>query len=100
MINSISSIGIKPIPSVPGSSDIAKTDGKLDFGKILSESIDKVNQMQSDATQVSNDFIAGKIDDLHTVMIEGQKADLALQFTLQVRNKILDAYSEIMRMQL
>ena len=56
--------------------------------------------MQNDSAKMGELFAAGKIDDLHTLMIETEKADLALQFTLQVRNKLLDAYNEIMRMQI
>ena len=44
-----------------------------------------------------NQFAAGKTD---KVLIAVEKADIALQFTLQVRNKIIDAYNEIMRMQI
>lgn len=43
---------------------------------------------------------AGPMDNLDSIMIDMEKADIALQFTLQVRNKILDAYQEIMRMQI
>ena len=43
---------------------------------------------------------AGQIDSLDKIMIDMEKADIALQFTLQVRSKILDAYQEIMRMQI
>ena len=42
----------------------------------------------------------GEIDDLHTVMINAAKADIALQTMVQLRNKILDAYTEIMRINL
>lgn len=49
----------------------------------------------------NNDLLAtGKADSLDRVMVDMEKADIALQFTMQVRNKILDAYQEIMRMQI
>ncbi|MFY9176229.1 MAG: flagellar hook-basal body complex protein FliE [Caldicoprobacterales bacterium] len=51
--------------------------------------------------QINNNLLAsGQIDSLENVMIDMEKADIALQFTLQIRNKILDAYQEIMRMQI
>ena len=48
----------------------------------------------------TTDFISGVSDDIHSVIIAGSKADLALQMTLQVRNKVMDAYKEIMNMQI
>ena len=48
----------------------------------------------------TEDFISGVSDDIHSVIISGSKADLALQMTLQVRNKVMDAYKEIMNMQI
>ncbi|MGE5329239.1 MAG: flagellar hook-basal body complex protein FliE [Deltaproteobacteria bacterium] len=91
---------IKTIPSVPGSGNREAASGSLNFGEMLNSAINNVNQAQKASDQMSSLLAAGKIDDLHTVMIEGAKAELALQFTLQVRNKILDAYNEIMRMQM
>ena len=50
---------------------------------------------------ITNTYMAaGQIDSLDKIMIDMEKADIALQFTLQVRSKILDAYQEIMRMQI
>lgn len=100
MINAVSNIlpGISAIPSVPGSGNNEQDSSKVNFGQMLNKALDNVNQLQQNADNSTKLFMAGKIDDLHTMMIEGQKADLALQFTLQVRNKILDAYNEIMRM--
>ena len=69
------------------------------FGDILSQAMNQVNNLQNQATDTSNSFAAGQVEDIHQVMIATEKADLALQFTIQIRNKILDAYHEIMRMQ-
>jgi flagellar hook-basal body complex protein FliE len=49
---------------------------------------------------LTEDFAAGRTDNIHQVMIAAEKSDIALQFTMQIRNKILDAYNEIMRMQI
>ncbi len=100
MVKPISNIvpGIKPLPPVPGSDRSPTANGGINFGEVLNSMINSTNQMQQNSSQIGKLFAAGKIDDLHTVMIEGQKADLALQFMLQVRNKVLDAYNEIMRM--
>lgn len=102
MVKPIANIlpGINPIPSVPGAGGSSGSSGGTNFGEVLNQAIDSVSQMQNNASEIGNLFAAGKIDDLHTMMIESEKADLALQFTLQVRNKIMDAYTEIMRMPL
>lgn len=70
----------------------------LSFSEMLKDSIQKVNQLQLESQNLNNQLVAGNIDNVHQVVIASQKAELALQFTLQVRNKILDAYNEIMRM--
>lgn len=101
MVDGISGVGgIRPIPVVPGADKSSEEQGKVDFGKVLNQALNSVNDMQHNASNMTKLFAAGKIDDLHTMMIEGERAELALQFTLQVRNKILDAYTEIMRMQI
>ena len=72
----------------------------VSFKDFLNEAISKVNKLQIDAQTLSDDFAAGRTDNIHEVMIAAAKADIALQFTLQIRNKIVDAYNEIMRMQI
>ncbi len=70
------------------------------FACYLNNAISKTNEIIIQADNISNQFAAGKTDDIHKVLIAVEKADIALQFTLQVRNKIIDAYNEIMRMQI
>ena len=102
MANGISNItsGIRPIPLVPGGGKSSEGDAKISFGELLNQALDSVNQAQNDTSKMGELYAAGEVDDLHTLMIESEKSGLALQFTLQVRNKILDAYNEIMRMQI
>lgn len=90
--------GVQPILGNIGTNDTS-TDNKVSFADFLKDAVNQVNDMQISA-QKSNDLLAaGQVDNLHQVMIESEKADIALQYTIQVRNKIMDAYSEIMRMQ-
>ncbi|GAE88957.1 flagellar hook-basal body complex protein FliE [Acetivibrio straminisolvens] len=70
------------------------------FGDYLKNAIKQVDELEKQSKAITEDFVAGKTDNIHEVMIAAQKADIALQFTLQIRNKILDAYNEIMRMQI
>ena len=73
---------------------------KMDFANILKSSLDGVNGMQQKASQLSNAYTLG--DDsvnLSDVMISAQKANIALQTTVQVRNKLVAADTDIMNMQ-
>lgn len=70
----------------------------VSFSDFLNGAIQQVSDLQNQSDQLNEDFALGKTDNIHQVMIAAEKADMALQFTVQIRNKILDAYSEIMRM--
>jgi flagellar hook-basal body complex protein FliE len=72
----------------------------ISFADMLNKAISNVNDLQITSDNITNDLAAGRTDNIHEVMIAGEKADLALQFTMQIRNKVLDAYNEIMRMQI
>ena len=73
--------------------------GEENFGKMLADALNGVNGLQKDAEKASLDLAAGKIQDISQVTIATEKAAVALQLTMQVRNKVVDAYQEIMRMQ-
>jgi len=70
------------------------------FADVLKKAVSEVQSLESTNQQNNLLLATGRTDNLHDVMIDLEKADIALQFTLQVRNKIMDAYHEIMRMQL
>lgn len=74
-------------------------DGVADFIAYLGEAMTQLNQMQQTSQKLDEDLALGKTDNIHQVMVQAEKAGVALQFALQVRNKALDAYNEIMRMQ-
>jgi len=69
------------------------------FGQTIKEALSGVNKLQTNADDVAARFAQGDAVEIHQAMIEMQKASTALQFTIQVRNKIIEAYQEIMRMQ-
>ncbi|NLL69658.1 MAG: flagellar hook-basal body complex protein FliE [Epulopiscium sp.] len=60
----------------------------------------KTNQLQKEAENMALEFAAGRLDNFHSLSIAQSKASIALEYTVQVRNQILDAYREIMRLQL
>jgi flagellar hook-basal body complex protein FliE len=75
------------------------TDGSGDFAAMLKQSIDSVNQSQKTAGALASDFEMGKSDvSLAEVMIASQKASVSFQAMLQVRNKLVDAYKDVMSM--
>ena len=92
---------IKPTAVVRqvGTAAKAANDGGTDFGKLLSAALDNVNQLQTNAAKASIDLAAGTIQDISQVTIASEKAAIALQLTMQVRNKVVEAYQEMMRMQ-
>ena len=69
------------------------------FGESIKNAISEVNNLQTEADTVASKLAAGDAIEIHQAMIAMQKASTALQFTIQVRNKIIEAYQEIMRMQ-
>ncbi|MDQ0270233.1 flagellar hook-basal body complex protein FliE [Cytobacillus purgationiresistens] len=69
------------------------------FAEMLKHSIDTVNDGQIQSDQMTEKLARGEKVDLHDVMIASQKASVSMQLTLEVRNKAVEAYQEIMRMQ-
>ena len=76
-----------------------QTDNSGDFAAMLKQSIDAVNQNQNTSNTLTRDFEIGKSDvSLAEVMIASQKASVSFQAMLQVRNKLVDAYTQVMSM--
>ena len=71
-----------------------------EFRDLLSGSIAAVNQQQNDVQTAVNQFLNGDSIEVHSVALAGQRADLSMDLFLQVRNKVLSAYQEIMKMQM
>jgi flagellar hook-basal body complex protein FliE len=68
------------------------------FGDVLKESISKVDSLQKEADRAIQEMAAGS-GDIHNAMIAMEKASISFQMMMQVRNKIVSAYEEVMRMQ-
>ena len=68
------------------------------FAQKLKSALDTVNTLQKDAGKRSEDFAAGRSNDLVGTMLAMQKSDIAFQATLQVRNRLVSAYQDIMNM--
>jgi flagellar hook-basal body complex protein FliE len=74
--------------------------GGVDFAQVLKNTIDQVNQTQQQAEDMAANFAAGDGNaNLHEVMISLQKASLSFQEMVQVRNRLVSAYNDVMNMQ-
>lgn len=76
------------------------TKSKESFGDLLNNALNHVNQMQIDSTEYKKMLAIGEVDNLHDVSIVAEKANISMQITLSLRNKIVEAYKEIMRIQI
>lgn len=96
----VRSVGMNRLPLMPaGVGKTGEADGGKSFGQFFKEAMDGVNDLQVKAEQASVDLATGKIDDISQVVIAAEKATVALQLAIQVRNKVLESYQEMMRMQ-
>lgn len=75
-------------------------DGSVTFSDVLKNVLSEVNQIQNEHIKSQKDLSIGEIDNFHDPMIAAEKADIALQFTTKIHGKIIDAYKEIMRLQI
>ncbi|MFS1513204.1 flagellar hook-basal body complex protein FliE [Chengkuizengella sp. SCS-71B] len=86
--------GLKNQQSV-GGTDLAKQ-----FSSFLNNAIHDMNLEEQTVSQLNSQFIQGGNVDPHELLIASQKASLSLELTIEVRNKVVEAYQEIMRMQI
>ena len=94
----MSDLKIGPIQQA-AAADMGKGRKKSDlqFGEIIKGAVDRVNHLESTANQSAVDLLQGKTV-IHETMIALQKVDISTRLFLSIRNKVLDAYREIMQM--
>lgn len=71
-----------------------------DFSKILNDLVSDANNTDFQDKASNINLMLGEAENTHDTMIAAEKADLSLRLTIQIRNKIIDAYTEVMRMQI
>ncbi len=98
MNNSIPGLRILPA-DIDYSSVVMPKSGAGSFSEVLDEAVFHVDQLQAEANQKVEALLSGNTGDVHDAMIAVQKADLSFQLMMQVRNKVVQAYQEIERMQ-
>jgi flagellar hook-basal body complex protein FliE len=90
-------------PQAPSGVEAVGANGlpqKNDFANVLKSSLNAVNRVQQESAKLSQDFSLGEPNtNLHDVMIAMQKSTIAFQQAVQVRNRLVQAYHEIMNMQ-
>lgn len=94
---SLDHLNLQNMQGTPQTRAVPKGDS---FGEVLRDVVNNTNDLQVKADQSINNYVAGNHDNLHEVMITAEEAKLSLQLLVQVRNKIIEAYQEIARMQI
>lgn len=96
---------IVPITKIDTIADFNKTTntinaaaGSVSFQQVFEQAINSVKQTEADADNEYMKLATGQTDDLHNLSIASQKASLSVQMLVQIRDKAMDAYNEIMRM--
>jgi flagellar hook-basal body complex protein FliE len=69
------------------------------FSEMLTDALKKTNELQLESDRMNMALAAGRVEDISQVVVASQKAEIAIQLTLQLRNRAVSAYQEIMRMQ-
>ncbi len=102
----MSSTGINPVSIISALDKAAGSPAKpaaetatSDFGDLLGQAINRLAETENRADTLINKLAAGEDVEIHQVMLAMQEADITFQVALQTRNKLIDAYQEIMRMQ-
>ncbi|HZS44092.1 MAG TPA: flagellar hook-basal body complex protein FliE [Blastocatellia bacterium] len=72
--------------------------GDNTFGELLTNAISETNKLQQQSAEQVEKLMTGQVQDVHTALIAVQKADLSFQMMMQVKNKLMDAYNEVMKM--
>ena len=79
--------------------DKAEKQNGAGFKETVSNFVNEVNDLQVKAGESVENFATGKVENVHEVMIAMSKAEVSFKFMMETRNKLIDAYKEIMRMQ-
>lgn len=86
--------------SQSGTGSNSGTQGGLSFSDMVNQKMEEANSLQKQADQMTNSYLAGGPVDIQQMLIAMEKADLALRETTEIRNKVIDAYQEIEKMQI
>ena len=99
MAGPILPISAPSLAAIPAASGSATASGGA-FQQVLSSAIDTVEKFGQNASASVEQFLSGEGEDVHTTVLAVERANLAFEFFLQARGKVVGAYQEIMRMQI
>ena len=99
MSSPISPIRGVPLPDLRAPHTGGPASGAGDFQSLLANAIGGVERLHGDAAKTAERFLAGDGEEVHTVALATQRAELAFETFLQVRNKVVSAYQAVMQMQ-
>ncbi|PKR78616.1 flagellar hook-basal body complex protein FliE [Halalkalibacillus sediminis] len=81
-------------------SKVTPSEAHQNFANQLKSAIDNVNRTQNESTLKTEELVRGEAKDLHDVMITAQKASITVQTATEMQNKAIEAYRQVMRMQI
>lgn len=91
---------MREVDLTPRNDGVTPGEGEKSFSDLLSQAINGVDETMKESDQNIQNFVAGKTDNVHDVMISMQRAQTSFQMMVEVRNKAVEAYNEISRMQI
>ncbi|MGO9239689.1 MAG: flagellar hook-basal body complex protein FliE [Bryobacteraceae bacterium] len=97
-VNAISPVSA-PILAPASVDGISTSPAGGGFGQVLADALNNVEAAQKTAHASADSFMRGETEEIHKVALDQQRAAIAFDFFLQVRNKVVSAYQEIMKMQ-
>ncbi|MFG0333187.1 MAG: flagellar hook-basal body complex protein FliE [Maioricimonas sp. JB049] len=98
---SIPSVGLATAAGAPVAPSVgaASSRSEVPFSRLVSEMIQDTNAQHLQAQQSVQDLVTGKTDNIHEVALSAANADLAFRFVMEIRDRLITSYQEVMRMQ-
>lgn len=104
----MSELGISALNGVSGLSGVLEAAAKTastqeegsDFASVLAKALEEYREVDNNGDYASLDLLTGDVDDLSAALITTEKAEIALNLTVAIRNKAVEAYKEVMGMQI
>ena len=99
-LNKMINIDIEKTSCTPGVQNVqGNKENRPSFGEYLKNSLDDANKLQIESERQSTLLATGQADNIHDVTIAAAKAKISLDLVMAVRGKVVEAYKEVMRMQ-
>jgi flagellar hook-basal body complex protein FliE len=103
LIAGIRAPSVSDIPDIKDSVSLRSekaSAGQSSFSEVLQQAVSRVESYQRDTQQKVDRFMKGEDQEVHEVVLAAQRSEVAFDYFLQVRNKVIQAYQEVMRMQM